>query len=315
MDPIRTHQELLLDLAGSGDPTAFYTLIAQYASAAYIVERNAGKSHKEALSLLIPFIKTAYQDFIKTSPHKAFDIWYREYKRNYFASAQESSEEVNLSEKSDFGNIPMADIAHFDRILELILQRKYGKIQRVWNGRLVGKSRRFIRLIKTAALIVSICIVFILFYCFLAIKKQRIILTYSFKDSSMSMAFPFSSKASSNATGLFQKNTSPQDGSLSDSGKMRSPVVHDTLKMHDTVRVFSRWNAVSQSKVPTVSSPGIANAGSQINKPAVPSVIAGKPAASSAPSPSSSVPPSSATPSPASPTMQGSIKNMYDSLQ
>jgi hypothetical protein len=249
MDPINTHQDLLLELAGSGDPTAFYTLIAQYANAAYIAERNVGKSHKEVLSLLIPFIKSAYQDFIKTSPHKAFDTWYREYKKKYFSNVQESSEEVNLSEKTDFGNIPLEDIAHFDRILDLILQRKYGKIQRMWNGRLTGKSRRLMRLIKTGAVFASAVILCSLLYFFLAITKQRIDLSYSFHGSTMHMTVPFST---GNGKGSSTNDLPSYKNSVPDSASRIVTATRDTVKIHDTVRVFTRWNA-SQNKTPAVS--------------------------------------------------------------
>jgi hypothetical protein len=309
MDSIHTHQDLLIDLAGNGDPTAFYTLIAQYANAAYIAERNVGKSHKDVLSILVPFIKSAYQDFIKTSPHKAFDTWYREYKRKYFANTQESSDEVNLSEKNDFGNIPMADIAHFERILDLILQRKYGKIKRMWGGRLTGKSRRQIRLLKTAAVIVSIGMVFVLFYGFLSLTKQRLIITYALKDSSFSLSLPFSS-----TTDLFVKGFSPNrivnnEQGVPDTLKRAALLLHDTLKIHDTIRVFSRWNS-SQNKAPSAVSPGNVNANSptQTTKPSVPPSGGSKPAVSSIPSPPATVP------SPA-PAIQGPAKTVYDSLQ
>ncbi len=308
MDSIHTHQELLLDLAGSGDPTAFYTLIAQYANAAYIAERNVGKSHKDALSVLIPFIKSAYQDFIKTSPHKAFDIWYREYKRKYFSSA-ESSEEVNLSEKSDFGNIPMADIAHFERILDLILQRKYGKIKRMWGGRLSGKSRRLIRLLKTSAIIVSAGMIIVLFYCFLALTKQRVVITYTVKDSSVSLSLPFSSASASNMKVSSSKVISNTEQAASDTLRRSSLLVHDTVRIHDTVRVFTRWNT-AQNKAAVAASPGIAaaNAPAQNIKPPAPPAGAGKPATSPAPPPPASVPPPA-------PAIQGPAKSAYDSLQ
>ena len=192
----------------------------------------------------------------------------------------------------------MTDVAHFDHILDLILQRKYGKIRRTWNGHLIGKSRRLLRLLKTAAIIVSAGIVFILFYCFLAVTKQRIILTYAFHHSSMSLSLPFSSNASSDASGSSQKSSFTQAQFSSGPPTTSSKLIHDTLKVHDTVRIFPRWNAALKSKTTTVASPGNANVASPISKPPAPSAIVSKPDAPSTP-----------------PAIQGTAKTAYDSLQ
>ena len=300
MDSVRTHQELLLDLAGNGDPTAFYTLVAQFANAAYISKRNLGKSHKEALSILIPFFKAAYQDFIKTSPHKAFDSWYREYKRKYFADTSDSSEEVNLPKKTDVENIPIADIAHFDHILDLILQRKYGKIKKKWNRRLTGQSRQFIQLAKIASIVVSAAIVFILFYFFLSITKQQIILTYVFRHTSMCFTLPFSSNTPLIASGSAVKKPITQDQFSLDSLKKSSNIIHDTLIIHDTVRILRRLTGALKSKTTAVASPGNADVTSPISKPPTPSAIESKPDV-----PSPSIPPA----------IQGTIKTDFDSMQ
>jgi hypothetical protein len=300
MDPIRTHQELLLNLAGNGDPSAFSTLIVQYANATYITERNSGKSHKEALSVIVPFIKSAYQDFIKTSPHKAFDAWYREYKRKYFSTTPDSSEEINLSEKVDFGNVPMADIAHFERIIDIILQRKYGKIKKAWNGRLIGRSHRLHDLVKTGAIIISAGILLILLYYFLVVTKQRILLAYSFHNSTRSVELPFSSHPVSVPGGFFRATTNPLSDSLTDSLTTGSNKVHDTVVVHDTVRITPRWKPVVQNKAPAAASPGNTVIPPPISsQPPAPSVTSNK----------------QASPSPA--PIQGTTmpKTIYDSLQ
>ena len=266
MDPVRTHQELLLNLAGDGDPSAFSTLIVQYANAAYINERNSGKSHKEALSVLVPFIKSAYQDFIKTSPHKAFDTWYREYKRKYFSSAPDTPEEVNLSDKTDFVNVPMADIAHFERILDIILQRKYGKMKKVWNGRLMGNSRQLQKILKKTAIIAGGVIAVVAFYHFLSVTKQRIIITYSIHDSMKSISVPFSTHLSPNTDGRFR----PAGSTLRDSLAAQIKV-HDTLIIHDTLRIAPRWKPVVQNKAAAVTSQG--NATTPPPPPASPAVL------------------------------------------
>jgi hypothetical protein len=297
MDSIRTPQDLLLTLAGDGDPSAFSTLIVQYANAAYIAERNLGKSHKEALVILIPFIKSAYQDFIKTSPHKAFDLWYREYKKKFFSDAQESSDEVTLPEKIDFGNVPMADIAHFERILDIVIQRKYGKIKRTWKGRLTGQSLRLQRLFKTSAIIVSAGIVLTLFYYFLVVTKQQIIVTYSFKNYSKTFALPFLSHNASVANGSFQNKIFTGDNPLTESPKVGLSLVHDTVIIRDTIRIVSHWKPAAQSKASAVSSPvGSANSPSAVSQQPAQSVIVNK-----------------QTPSPS--TNQGTARGLTDSLQ
>jgi hypothetical protein len=297
MDSIRTPQDLLLTLAGNGDPSAFSTLIVQYANAAYIAERNLGKSHKEALVILIPFIKSAYQDFIKTSPHKAFDVWYREYKKKFFSNVQESSDEVTLPDKNDFGNVPMADIAHFERILDIVIQRKYGKIKRTWKGRLTGQSRRLLRLLKTSAIIVSAGIVLTLFYYFLVVTKQQIIVTYSFQNCSKTFALPFSSHSTSVANGSFQNKIFNADNPITESPKVSSSLVHDTVIVRDTVRIVSHWKPAVPNKVSAATSPvGGGNSPSAVSQQPAQSVIVNKQA-----------PPPSA--------IQGTAKSLTDSLQ
>ena len=49
MHSIHSHQELLYSLARNGDPSAFYTLVIQFANAAYIAERNSGKVIRKPL--------------------------------------------------------------------------------------------------------------------------------------------------------------------------------------------------------------------------------------------------------------------------
>ena len=296
MDSIRTPQELLLTLAGNGDPSAFSTLIVQYANAAYIAERNLGKSHKEALVILIPFIKSAYQDFIKNSPHKAFDIWYREYKKKYFSNVQDSPEEVTPPEKIDFGNVPMADIAHFERILDIVLQRKYGKIKRTWNGRLTGQSRRLLRLFKTSAIIVSAGIILTLFYYLLVVTKQQIAITYSFQKYSKTITLPFSSPPPSVANGFFQNKALTADKALPESPKASAISVHDTVIVRDTIRVVPHWKAAAVSKASTISSPGNVNSTSPTSQQSAQSAIVNKQA-------------------PPQPPIQGMTKSVSDSLQ
>jgi hypothetical protein len=245
MDPIQSHQELLISLAGNGDPTAFYTLISQYANAAYIAERNSGKNHKESLSILIPFIKTAYQDFIKTSPHKTFDVWYREYKKKYFEDATTASASENSSDLVDIEKIPMTDIAHFDRILDLILQRKYGKIKRTLKSRWAFQFRRLHPLIKTGIIVFIIGMLFIAFHSYLAISKRQFSISLSSSGSFLTVTMPFSLKKSFHKTEFSGKNIFDIDSTI-----MHVQTIHDTIMLHDTIRTLPRLNSAQQQKKP-----------------------------------------------------------------
>ncbi len=280
MDPIHTHQELLLSLAGNGDPTAFYTLVAQYSNAAYIAERNKGKSHKETLSILIPFIKSAYQDFIKTSPHKIFDVWYREYKRKYFNSTSETVDIVSDADKVDFESIPIADITHFDRMLDVVLQRKYGKFKRTKRGRIIGQSRLLRRRLIVTAIGLSVVTVFVLIYVFFDKTKQRFLLTYSSPRSSITLSFPFSKNNQPGLTGSSQKNISKGENSSLEFNRNNSGIIHDTLIVHDTVRLSTKVSVTSvtrEKKVLTVPSIANMNTLPQTDKPPVPPTIVNKP--------------------------------------
>jgi hypothetical protein len=309
MDSIQTHQELLITLAASGDPTAFYTLISQYANAAYIAERNSGKNHKESLSVLIPFIKAAYQDFIKTSPHKAFDIWYRDFKKKYFSNADNSSTLENSCDHVEIGNIPMTDITHFDRILDLILQRKYGKIKRTRKNQSSIQIRRFRLALRTSAIIAALGIIFIAFNYFLATTHRQFSMIYSFKGSSMTLTLPFSSNTSTDKITMTQNSFIRHGISEIDSLQLHSQTIHDTVILHDTIRAASRLNLYHQQKKPSVISQGTGTQGVATQS------IATQGIGTQTTSIQANKPPAPAVTTATPPSIQGTVKTSYDSLQ
>ena len=318
MHSVHTHQELVYSLARSGDPSAFYTLVAQFANAAYIAERNSGKSHKEALSVLIPFMKKAYQNFVSTIHQNPFDIWYRDYKKKYFHATLNRHAPAPPPEDADFENIPMTDVAHFGAIVDLVLQRQYGKYRRAKKNRIVQRlAMQFMQLhwiLKTAFIFALLVMGMVIALSMLALSKQQLMVTFLSRDSHHSVVFPFPETSS----GAWEKLSN--DKPVADSSALKK--VHDTVKVHDTIRtviknyqgnpVHSSGGSSSMSTASTPVSP------SGISPVAGVSTIPGQQAPARRPSPIKTVP---LTPNPdkssapSVPTPAPSVKSAYDSLQ
>jgi hypothetical protein len=242
MHSIHTHQELLYNLAREGDPSAFYTLVAQFANAAYITERNSGKNHKEALMILIPFIKKAYQNFISTVHQVTFDVWYREFKRKYFHSVLDRPAHREAPDAEEISEIPMSDINHFGAIIEIVLQRQYGKIRRSKKDWFMLRLRRQFNqlhwLIKTAFIFAIIGVLTTAFICFLTMTKKQLTMIYSSKGLTHTIVVPFGGHSESNNkySGL---NNSGNNANIAVDSTITNPKkIHDTIRIHDTVKTL-----------------------------------------------------------------------------
>jgi hypothetical protein len=139
MPEIRSPEDLLHHLARSGDPSAFYTIIAPYAHTAYIAARSSGKTHNEALSSLIPFLKKSYRNFQKKPGNISVETWYNELNKKWLKDKKDDWKEAALE------NISSSDVSHFDAQIKLAFQRSYGKMLRSEQGSFFKRWRASIR--------------------------------------------------------------------------------------------------------------------------------------------------------------------------
>jgi hypothetical protein len=131
MPSIQSHQELLEHLAKNGDPSAFYTLTAPYAHSTYVSLRNAGKSHTEAMSILGPFLKKIYQDYMVNIESATFESWYEAHLAKDLAAFSDFKKNALGTTVPD--TVPPKDISHFESQIRLVFQRNYSKALRAKN--------------------------------------------------------------------------------------------------------------------------------------------------------------------------------------
>jgi hypothetical protein len=136
MPLIQSPQDLLVHLAGNGDPSAFFTLAAPCARSTYVFLRNQGKNHGEAMTLLVPFLKKIHKNYLTGSRDVPFNVWYESQRKKLVPGAMDSQDEKKLPE-----NISSDDISHFESQMKLVFQQNYGKLRRFKN---VSGTRRWI---------------------------------------------------------------------------------------------------------------------------------------------------------------------------
>jgi hypothetical protein len=132
MPPIQSHQDLLVHLAGSGDPSAFYTLAAPLVHSTYACLRNQGKSHGEAMTVLAPFLKKTYKNYLASARDNPFNVWYEMQRKKLLPDAADLQ-----NAKTHPENIPAEDISDFDTQMKLVFQINYGRLRRTKNGSVV----------------------------------------------------------------------------------------------------------------------------------------------------------------------------------
>lgn len=119
MASIRTPEELLNHLAARGDTTAFATLSASQARAAYVALRRKGKNHADAMAVLVPSFKKIQSSY-KTKPRDVpFDDWFGTQLRRRLPDGLS----VETGATAAPGELSGDDLADFERQLRLTLLR------------------------------------------------------------------------------------------------------------------------------------------------------------------------------------------------
>lgn len=244
MKLIQTKDQLLTRLAGNGDPCAFYTLILPYANAAYISNRNSGKNHNDSLSTLLPCFRKMYQNYVSLPVHGSFGRWYKEQEIKYLSAA--SDMETESLNKSDVKNLFAADLIHFDWALNLILQQDYSKFRRSAHGnaamRPVSFLKREKRLLKIALIAGVIGFLLIGSYGFLSFSKTRCTVSFGPSRPVHVIFFPFvrHHRIQTNPVGAVKEGNASSKALSTESS-----FIHDTVKVHDTIRIFNRPKPVA----------------------------------------------------------------------
>jgi hypothetical protein len=242
MKPIHNPEQLLVHLAGNGDPSAFYTLILPNANAAYVAERNSGKKHAETLTTLLPSFKKMYQTYISRPIQSTFKEWYKEQEKKYLSASQEVS--IESLNETGFKNLLTADIVHFDWALNLILQRHYGKFRRAKRrGAAIGPFIFFNQgnwVFKTA-LITGLIVLFLIgSNVFLTLSKTQFALTFGPAQAIHTVVFPSTTRKFFPANSVSRFNAAAGERPPSEAPLSQSLALHDTIKIHDTVRIVNR---------------------------------------------------------------------------
>ncbi len=165
MASIHTRQELLVHLAKRGDASAFYSLAAAGARAAYVSLRNAGKDHAETMALLEPFFRKLQTAFMRKPNDISFDEWYDAIQKRYLPR------EAFVQEDADGGErvreeVPPDDISRFESQMMLVLQRNSSRTLRgkncspIINGLSFINSHRVLKIpIAAAVFLIALCAV------------------------------------------------------------------------------------------------------------------------------------------------------------
>jgi hypothetical protein len=242
MEKIQTQEQLLVRLAGNGDPCAFYTLMVPFANAAYVAERNTGKKHSETLAALLPSFKKMYQNYISNPVQGAFKEWYKEQEKKYLSASQEVSiESLNEAGSKD---LLTADIIHFDWALNLILQRHYGKFRRAKKrGAVVGLNSFFKPehwFFKTALCAGIPGVFFVLSYLYLTLSKSQFNVSLSSAQATHTLVLPSRMHNFLQITPVCHSNAIATENAPSTTASPKSLLLHDTILIHDTVRIIKR---------------------------------------------------------------------------
>jgi hypothetical protein len=259
MEPIQTQEQLLLHLAGNGDPTAFYTLIAPFANAAYVAERNSGKRHSETLSALIPSYKKMYQSYISQPVQSAFEEWYKEQEKKYLSASQEVA--IESLNEAGFKNLLMADIVHFDWALNLILQRHYGKFRRAKKRGPAMRPLAFFNrghwFFKTVVFTGLAGFLFVALCFYLTFSKTQFTISLKSARATHTIVLPTIANNLFRGNSVFRPYAIAQTNAPSESASIPSLFFHDTIKIHDTIRIINRLKP-SMSGSPSIKTNPVA---------------------------------------------------------
>ena len=233
MSTVQNHEQLLLHLAGSGDPSAFYTLIAPFANIAYISERNSGKGHSETLTALIPHFKKIYKSFVEHPAPNDFGGWYKEHEKKVFSGPQEVS--IESLNGQNISGVLTSDLSHFDWALGLVFQRQYGKLKRTKKQRrflFSGAQNTRLSRLQSALLLLGILGIAVAgFMAYLSFSKTRLEVVLVSNDSKRSTV---------SINNVFGPRGSNFVNDSMTSAQPKPMAVVDTVRIHDTVRLFNR---------------------------------------------------------------------------
>jgi hypothetical protein len=135
MSLIRSHQDLLVQLARNGDPSAFYTLAAPLGLSTYFSLRNSGKTHTESMNIIVPFLKKIHKKFLTAFVAAPFEMWYDVQKKRHLSVSEDTFEAA--SNENSIEKIPPLELSHFESQMKLVFERNYSKFRH-------GKKRSFI---------------------------------------------------------------------------------------------------------------------------------------------------------------------------
>ncbi|HUI93242.1 MAG TPA: hypothetical protein VLX68_13425 [Chitinivibrionales bacterium] len=121
MTSIQSPQDLLVHLAGNGDPSAFYTLAAPSIRTTYIDMRKHGKSHAEAMAVLVPFLKKIQKNYLAAGSRDVpFGEWYEAQQTKHLSNNTDPQ-----NEKAVPVPIPAEDLSDFESQMRLVFQQTY----------------------------------------------------------------------------------------------------------------------------------------------------------------------------------------------
>jgi hypothetical protein len=195
MAPIHSQQDLLAHLAGNGDPSAFYTLAAPCACSTYVCLRKQGKSHGEAMTILVPFLKKIYKNYLAGSCDVPFNAWYESQRIKYMPDTVDSQDEKAVLEE-----IPPIDISHFESQMRLVLQQNYSKLRLAKKESVIRRTVFSPFLLKFAAVALGVLVVLIGLQFYLSFAGITISFSVSSSDYNRTVSLPsapFFSKAAS----------------------------------------------------------------------------------------------------------------------
>jgi len=178
MTTIQSPDHLLQHLAKKGDPSAFYTLVEPCARKTYTTIRSAGKSHKEAMSLLVPFLKKLYRDFPKKPSDRDFVSWYSDFQSKHLDEHPEPGQDTAEAMLPD--PVPVSDLSHLDSQMKLLFMRNYGKVREQRKG-VSGKIRfgllRSNLLVRWTLLLLLCCAAYTGFHVYLTLSHFQVTIT------------------------------------------------------------------------------------------------------------------------------------------
>lgn len=155
MARITTSEELLKHLAARGDPSAFHTLVANHALSSYVIVRNSGKNHEEAVDVIIPFLAKLHSAFLGNQAGLSFAEWYDARRKRFLPNDLQSRDEEGA--EAFLEAIPPEDIARFDECIRVAFQRNSSAHARpkggFFLGRMLATSVTSNRILRTAIVV------------------------------------------------------------------------------------------------------------------------------------------------------------------